>query len=104
MIGRGGLGMAGGPNPSETALTEIYELPAVTDPETALDPKTQVIQPALGDNLCFERKLDAGDVDFLQLLDPAENVVELRLQRRDLLVGDRDAGQLGDMAHGGSID
>jgi len=46
-------------------LVEIdYEpLPAVTDAETALDPKTPVIQPSLGDNLCFERKLDAGDVD-----------------------------------------
>ena len=39
------------------------ELPAVTDPETALDPKTPVIQPSLGDNLCFERKLDVGKVD-----------------------------------------
>src|SRR6187551_2904171 len=39
------------------------ELPAVTDPETALDPKTPVIQPTLGDNLCFERKLDVGEVD-----------------------------------------
>jgi carbon-monoxide dehydrogenase large subunit len=39
------------------------ELPAVTDPETALDPKTPVIQPSLGDNLCFERKLDVGEVD-----------------------------------------
>lgn len=39
------------------------ELPAVTDAETALDAKTPVIQPALGDNLCFERKLDVGAVD-----------------------------------------
>src|SRR6185312_16288135 len=39
------------------------ELPAVTDAETALDPKTPVIQPSLGDNLCFERKLDVGAVD-----------------------------------------
>jgi len=41
-----------------------YEpLPAVTDAETALDAKTPVIQPSLGDNLCFERKLDVGKVD-----------------------------------------
>ncbi len=41
-----------------------YEpLPAVTDAETALDAKTPVIHPDLGDNLCFERKLDVGDVD-----------------------------------------
>lgn len=38
-------------------------LPAVADPETALDPKTPVIQPELGDNLCFERKLEVGAVD-----------------------------------------
>jgi carbon-monoxide dehydrogenase large subunit len=38
-------------------------LPAVTDPETALDKKTPVIQPELGDNLCFERKLEVGEVD-----------------------------------------
>ncbi|MCL4710647.1 MAG: xanthine dehydrogenase family protein molybdopterin-binding subunit [Pseudorhodoplanes sp.] len=39
------------------------ELPAVTDPETALDPQTPVIHPELGDNLTFERTLDAGEVD-----------------------------------------
>jgi aerobic carbon-monoxide dehydrogenase large subunit len=41
-----------------------YEvLPAVTDPETALDAKTPVIHPELGDNLTFERVLNAGDPD-----------------------------------------
>jgi len=47
------------------ALVEVeYEvLPAVTDPETALDAKTPVIHPELGDNLTFERVLNAGDVD-----------------------------------------
>jgi carbon-monoxide dehydrogenase large subunit len=47
------------------ALVEVdYEaLPAVTDPETALDAKTPVIHPELGDNLTFERLLNAGDVD-----------------------------------------
>ncbi|MFY9602995.1 MAG: xanthine dehydrogenase family protein molybdopterin-binding subunit [Pseudolabrys sp.] len=46
-------------------LVEVsYEaLPAVTDPETALDSKTPVIHTSLGDNLCFERKLDVGAVD-----------------------------------------
>src|SRR5271154_1584515 len=39
------------------------ELPAVTDPETALDAKTPVIHPELGDNLTFERVLNAGDPD-----------------------------------------
>jgi carbon-monoxide dehydrogenase large subunit len=36
-------------------------LPAVTDAETALDPATPVIHPELGDNLAFERALNAGD-------------------------------------------
>src|SRR5271155_4568975 len=47
------------------ALVDVdYEaLPAVTDPETALDAKTPVIHPALGDNLTFERVLNAGDPD-----------------------------------------
>src|SRR6266446_5807857 len=41
------------------ALVEVdYEvLPTVTDPETALDAKTSVIHPELGDNLTFERLL-----------------------------------------------
>ena len=38
-------------------------LPAVLDTETALDPSTPLIHPELGDNLCFERKLDTGGVD-----------------------------------------
>jgi carbon-monoxide dehydrogenase large subunit len=47
------------------ALVEVkYEiLPTVTDPETALDAKTPVIHPELGDNLTFERVLNAGDPD-----------------------------------------
>jgi aerobic carbon-monoxide dehydrogenase large subunit len=41
-----------------------YEpLPAVTDAETALDTATPVIHPELGDNLTFERTLNAGDPD-----------------------------------------
>jgi len=39
------------------------ELPAVTDAETALDARTAVIHSSLGDNLCFERKLEVGAVD-----------------------------------------
>jgi carbon-monoxide dehydrogenase large subunit len=39
------------------------ELPAVTDPETALDAGTPVIHPELGDNLTFERTLVAGEPD-----------------------------------------
>jgi carbon-monoxide dehydrogenase large subunit len=41
-----------------------YEpLPSVTDPETALEPKTPVIHLKLGDNLTFERVLNAGEPD-----------------------------------------
>src|SRR6202166_2101493 len=41
-----------------------YEvLAAVTDAETALDAATPVIHPELGDNLTFERTLNAGDTD-----------------------------------------
>jgi carbon-monoxide dehydrogenase large subunit len=47
------------------ALIEVdYEvLPAVVDAETALDANTPVIHPELGDNLTFERVLNAGDPD-----------------------------------------
>ncbi|HET7191401.1 MAG TPA: xanthine dehydrogenase family protein molybdopterin-binding subunit [Pseudolabrys sp.] len=39
------------------------QLAPITDPETALDAETPVIHASLGDNLCFERKLDVGAVD-----------------------------------------
>src|SRR4051812_23091388 len=42
---------------------DYEELTPVTDAETALDPGTPVIHPELGDNLTFERKLEAGEVD-----------------------------------------
>ncbi|MBX6424495.1 MAG: xanthine dehydrogenase family protein [Variibacter sp.] len=48
---------------AELVEVDYEELPAVTDPETALDPGTPVIHPELGDNLTFERKLDVGEVD-----------------------------------------
>jgi len=48
---------------AERVVVDYEELPAVTDPETALDPATPVIHPELGDNLCFGLRLDAGDVD-----------------------------------------
>jgi aerobic carbon-monoxide dehydrogenase large subunit len=44
-------------------VAEYEELPAVIDPESALDEATPVIHPALGDNLCFERRCTAGDLD-----------------------------------------
>ena len=48
---------------AELVKVEYEELRAVTDAETALDPKTPVIHSELGDNLTFERKLEAGEVD-----------------------------------------
>ncbi len=58
----------------ELVSVDYEELPAVTDPETALDPKTPVIHPDLGDNLTFERSLDAGAVD--KALASSDAVVE----------------------------
>ncbi len=42
---------------------EWEPLPAVTDPETALDPSTPLIHPELGDNLAFRLDLASGDAD-----------------------------------------
>ncbi len=42
---------------------EWEELPAVTDPETALEAHVPVIHPELGNNLCHERLIDSGGVD-----------------------------------------
>ncbi|MGI8525362.1 MAG: xanthine dehydrogenase family protein molybdopterin-binding subunit [Pseudolabrys sp.] len=47
----------------ELVEVDYQELPAVTDPETATDATTPVIHPELGDNLCFERALNVGEVD-----------------------------------------
>jgi carbon-monoxide dehydrogenase large subunit len=48
---------------AEIVRVEYQELDAVTDMRTALDPETSVIHASLGDNLAFERHLDAGAVD-----------------------------------------
>jgi|LauGreDrversion4_2_1035121.scaffolds.fasta_scaffold05241_8 carbon-monoxide dehydrogenase large subunit len=42
---------------------DIEELEPVVDMETALDSSTPVIHPELGDNLCFTRSLNVGEVD-----------------------------------------
>jgi carbon-monoxide dehydrogenase large subunit len=59
---------------AEIVSVDYQELDAVTDMRTALDPETPVIHPALGDNLAFERNLDAGAVD--QAFAEADEVVE----------------------------
>jgi carbon-monoxide dehydrogenase large subunit len=48
---------------AELVSVDYEELDAVTDMTTALDPETPVIHASLGDNLAFERNLDAGAVD-----------------------------------------
>src|SRR5271157_5034554 len=44
-------------------IVDYEELTPVTDAETALSAGTPVIHPALGDNLTFERRLEAGQPD-----------------------------------------
>jgi carbon-monoxide dehydrogenase large subunit len=48
---------------AEAVSVDYEELDAVTDMRTALDTETPVIHASLGDNLAFERVLDAGSVD-----------------------------------------
>jgi carbon-monoxide dehydrogenase large subunit len=48
---------------AECVRIEYQALEAVTDMRTALDSATPVIHASLGDNLAFERVLDAGEVD-----------------------------------------
>ena len=48
---------------AEAVTVDYEELQAVTDMRTALDATTPVIHASLGDNLAFERTLDAGAVD-----------------------------------------
>ena len=59
---------------AELVVVDYEELPAVTDMRTALDPETPVIHASLGDNLAFERRLDAGAVD--QAFAESDEVVE----------------------------
>lgn len=47
----------------ELLLIEYEELPAVTDPETALDSETPLIHPELGDNLVFSSTVETGDIE-----------------------------------------
>ena len=48
---------------AEHVVVDWQELEPVTDMRTALDAATPVIHASLGDNLAFERSLDAGAVD-----------------------------------------
>jgi carbon-monoxide dehydrogenase large subunit len=62
----------------ELVTVDYEELTPVTDPETALDPATPVIHAALGDNLTFERKHEAGNVD--KGFREADEIVETTLR------------------------
>ncbi len=63
---------------AEDAIAKVhvaYEpLPAAVDMETALDPTATVIHPDLGDNLCFQRVNESGNVD--EAFAAAHKVVE----------------------------
>ena len=59
---------------AELVAVDYEELEAVTDMRTALYPETPVIHASLGDNLAFERHLDAGSVD--QAFADSDEVVE----------------------------
>jgi carbon-monoxide dehydrogenase large subunit len=59
---------------AERVRIEWEELPAATDPETALDAVSPQVHPALGSNLCFERVVDTGGVD--EAFSRAHKVVE----------------------------
>jgi carbon-monoxide dehydrogenase large subunit len=58
----------------ELVTVDYEELVPVTDAETALDAGTPVIHAALGDNLTFERKYEAGEVD--KAFKEADEIVE----------------------------
>jgi CO/xanthine dehydrogenase Mo-binding subunit len=55
-------------------IVDYEELTPVIDAETALDADTPVIHPALGDNLTFERRHEAGNPD--QGFAAADEIVE----------------------------
>ncbi len=59
---------------AERIEVEYDPLPPVVDVLAALEPGAPAIHPELGDNLAFERRIDAGDVDAA--LAAADHVVE----------------------------
>ncbi len=63
---------------AEHIEAEYDPLPPVVDVLAALEPGSPAIHPALGDNLAFERRIDAGDADAAMAA--ADAVVEARFQ------------------------
>ena len=49
-------------------------------------------------------RLDRARVDLVELGDESEDAVQLMLEPRLLVLGDGDAGEMGDAADGGAID
>ena len=62
----------------ELVAVDYEELEPVVDPEAALAPGAKPIHPELGDNLAFERVLDAGEVD--KAFAEADEVVEVTFE------------------------
>ncbi len=63
---------------AERIMAEYGVLPAVVDVAAALDPAGPVIHPELGDNIAWERRIDAGQVDAA--LAEADEVVSATFQ------------------------
>jgi carbon-monoxide dehydrogenase large subunit len=63
---------------AELVAVEYEELEPIVDPEAALAPGAKVIHPELGDNLAFERVLDAGEVD--KAFAEADEVVDVTFE------------------------
>ena len=59
---------------AERIMVDYDPLPAIVGMEAALDPASPVIHPELGDNLAWERRIDAGDAGAA--LAQADAVVE----------------------------
>ena len=59
---------------AELIVVEYEALPPVVDVLAALEASSPVIHPGMSDNLAFERRIDAGDVDAA--LAAADHVVE----------------------------
>lgn len=73
---------------AEAVSVDYEELPPVTDMLTALDPDTPVIHSSLGDNLAFERNLDAGTVD--QAFKDSDEIIETEFVAQSSQTGIRE--------------
>ena len=72
------LTVAAAEDAAEQVVVDYEELEPVTGMRTALDAATPMIHAALGDNLAFERRLDAGAVDIVMVREGAPSIVMVR--------------------------